>query len=93
MLENVPGNGAVLIGEGDLGQELGFPRQYDHPELLSAMAEVVDICKRHDTVVGHPHANAGNMQELMDQGYRFLMSAPGRHTNDLDKGLELAGRG
>jgi len=29
----------------------------------------------------------------MDQGYRFLMSAPGRHTNDLDKGLELAGRG
>ena len=38
MLENVPGIGAVLIGEGDLGQELGFPRQYDHPELLSAMA-------------------------------------------------------
>ena len=92
MLENVPGIGAVLIGEGDMGQELGFPRQYDHPELLSAMAEVVEICKRHDVIVGHPHANAGNMQELMDQGYRFLMSAPGRHYNDLEKGLELAGR-
>ena len=49
--------------------------------------EVVDICKRHDVIVGHPHANAGNMQELMDQGYRFLMSAPGRHYNDLEKGL------
>ena len=61
--------GAVLIGEGDLGQELGFPRQYDHPELLSAMAQVVDICKQHETIVGHPHATASNMQDLMDQAY------------------------
>ncbi len=92
MLENVPGIGAVLIGEGDLGQELGFPRQYDHPALLEAMAEIVDTCKRHNTIVGHPHANSGNMQDLMDRGYRFLMAAPGRHYNDLDKGLELSGR-
>lgn len=92
MLENVPGIGAVLIGEGDLGQELGFPRQYDHPELLNAMAQVVDICKRHDTIVGHPHATAGNMQQLMDQGYRFLMAAPARTYHDLEKGLELSGR-
>ncbi len=92
MLENVPGIGAVLIGEGDLGQELGFPRQYDQPELLSAMAEVVDICKRHDTIVGHPHATAANMQDLMDQGYRFLMAAPARTYHDLEKGLELDGR-
>jgi 4-hydroxy-2-oxoheptanedioate aldolase len=92
MLENVPGIGAVLIGEGDLGQELGFPRQYDHPELLSAMAQVVDICKQHDTIVGHPHATASNMQDLMDQGYRFLMAAPARTYHDLEKGLELSGR-
>jgi 4-hydroxy-2-oxoheptanedioate aldolase len=92
MLENVPGIGAVLIGEGDLGQELGFPRQYDHPELLSAMAQVVDICTRHDIIVGHPHATAGNMQDLMDQGYRFLMAAPARTYHDLEKGLELDGR-
>ncbi len=92
MLKSVPGIGAILIGEGDLGQELGFPRQYDHPELLNAMSEVLDICKRHDVIVGHPHANAGNMQDLMEQGYRFLMSAPGRHYKDLEKGLELASR-
>src|SRR5690606_12215034 len=33
MLKEVPGIGAILIGEGDLSQELGIPRQYDHPEL------------------------------------------------------------
>lgn len=92
MLENVPGIGAVLIGEGDLGQELGFPRQYDHPALLDAMAQVVDICKRHDVIVGHPHATSANMQDLMDQGYRWLMAAPARTYTDLEKGLELAGR-
>lgn len=91
--KNVPGIGAILIGEGDLGQELGFPRQYDHPALLEAMAEIVAICKEHDVIVGHPHAGPGNMQDLMDQGYRFLMSAPGRTFDGLDKGLELTGRG
>jgi hypothetical protein len=31
ILKEVPGVGFVLIGEGDLSQEMGFPRQYDHP--------------------------------------------------------------
>ncbi len=30
ILKNVPGIGAILIGEGDLSQELGYPRQYEH---------------------------------------------------------------
>jgi len=92
MLENVPGIGAVLIGEGDLGQELGFPRQYDHPALLEAIAEIVSICKEHDIVVGHPHADTGNMQRLLDEGFRFIMSVPGRSYAGLEKGLELTGR-
>ena len=92
MLENVPGIGAVLIGEGDLGQELGFPRQYDHPALLEAIAEIVSICKEHDIVVGHAHADTGNMQRLLDEGFRFIMSVPGRSYAGLEKGLELTGR-
>jgi 4-hydroxy-2-oxoheptanedioate aldolase len=32
MLKNVPGIGVVLIGEGDLSQELGFPRQTHDPQ-------------------------------------------------------------
>jgi 4-hydroxy-2-oxoheptanedioate aldolase len=37
ILTKVKGIGAILIGEGDLGQELGYPRQYDHPELRKWM--------------------------------------------------------
>jgi 2-keto-3-deoxy-L-rhamnonate aldolase RhmA len=31
MLQEVPGIGVILIGEGDLSQELGHPREYEHP--------------------------------------------------------------
>jgi len=60
MLKKVPGIGAILIGEGDLSQELGFPRQYEHPKVLEAMAHVVATCKANNVVVGHPHVEAGN---------------------------------
>ncbi len=93
ILNNVPGIGAILIGEGDLSQELGHPRQYDHPSVLEAMAEVVAVCKAHDVPVGHPHVNAANAERILGEGYRFLMSAPARTTPGLDKGLELSGRG
>ena len=92
ILENVPGIGAILIGEGDLGQELGYPRQYDHPALLEAIAEIVAVSHEHGVIVGHPHANAGNMQRLLDEGFRFLMTATARSDTDLEKGLELTGR-
>jgi 4-hydroxy-2-oxoheptanedioate aldolase len=45
ILKNVPGIGAVLIGEGDLSQELGYPRQYEHKVVLDAMAQIVSTCK------------------------------------------------
>ena len=38
--EKVPGIGAVLIGEGDLSQELGHPREYDHPEVVEAIVRI-----------------------------------------------------
>jgi 4-hydroxy-2-oxoheptanedioate aldolase len=92
ILKNVPGIGAILIGEGDLGQELGYPRQYDHPKLLEQMARVVKTCQEHNVVVGHPHVEVGNAERILKEGYRFLMAAPTRSYAHLDKARELAGR-
>jgi len=92
ILQNVPGIGVVLIGEGDLSQELGLPRQYEHPVVLEAMAEIVNICQKNNVAVGHPHVNAQNVQRLLEQGYTFLMAAPVRSTPGMDKGLEILGR-
>ena len=76
ILKNVPGIGFILIGEGDLSQELGFPRQYEHPEVQDAMRKIADTCKKHNVVVGNPHVTAKNHKRLLDEGYRFLMAAP-----------------
>src|SRR5581483_1469490 len=92
MLKNVPGIGAVLIGEGDLSQELGYPRQYEHKVVLDAMAQIVDTCKEANVVVGHPHVEAGNAERIVKQGYRFLMCAPVRSYGHLDKARALTGR-
>jgi len=91
ILANVPGVGFILIGEGDLSQELGFARQYDHPEVRDAMARIVATCKKHDVPVGNPHVNSKNVDRLLAEGYRFLMSAPSRSYGVVGEGRELAG--
>jgi 4-hydroxy-2-oxoheptanedioate aldolase len=92
ILKDVPGVGAVLIGEGDLSQELGYPRQYEHPVVLEAMAEIVNTCKKNKVAVGHPHMTAGNVERLLSEGYTFMMTAVSRSTPGLDKALKLTGR-
>lgn len=92
MLKNVPGIGAILIGEGDLSQELGLPRQYEHKTVLDAMAQIVATCKKHNVVVGHPHVEAGNAERIIREGYRYLMCSAPRSFATLEKARGLAGR-
>jgi 4-hydroxy-2-oxoheptanedioate aldolase len=91
MLANVPGIGFCLIGEGDLSQALGYPRQYEHPEVVDAMRRIAETCHKHNVPVGNPHTNAKNVERLLQEGYRFLMSAPTRSYGVVGQGRELAG--
>ena len=91
MLANVPGIGFCLIGEGDLSQALGYARQYEHPEVLGAITKIVETCHKHKVVVGNPHTGAKNVERLIGEGYRFLMSAPSRSYGVVGQGRELAG--
>ena len=92
ILKSVPGIGLVLIGEGDLSQNLGYPRQYDHPAVVEAMTAIRRICGEHGVPCGHPHADADNARRLVDDGYRFLMTAPSRSLAGLDACRALTGR-
>jgi hypothetical protein len=93
MLKNVPGIGCILIGEGDLSQELGYPRQYEHKTVLEWMKRVVDTCKKHNVVVGHPHVEQGNAERIIKEGYRFLMCAPVQSFGAPRSGAEAYGTG
>jgi 4-hydroxy-2-oxoheptanedioate aldolase len=92
MLREVPGIGVVLIGEGDLSQDLGFPRQYDHPTVAAAIGEILSICKEAGVPCGHPHVDARNVERLLEQGFRWLMASPERSLHALELGRKTAGR-
>jgi 4-hydroxy-2-oxoheptanedioate aldolase len=92
ILDEVPGIGVVLVGEGDLSQDLGFPRQYEHPTVAAAIDEVVAICKEKGVVCGHPHVDSKNVEQVLEKGFRWLMASPERSFNALNSGLKLSGR-
>jgi len=92
ILREVPGIGVVLLGEGDLSQELGYPRQYEHPVVLEWIARAVAACREAGVVAGHPHVDGANVARVLNEGFRFLMTAPVRTYGALDAGRALAGR-
>lgn len=93
MLAEVPGIGVVLIGEGDLSQELGHPRDYDHPAVADAIGSIVAICKEYNVPCGHPHPDGNNLERLVAAGFRFLMPSAPRSFALLDRARQLTGRG
>ena len=92
MLEEVPGIGVVIIGEGDLSQDLGYPRQYDHPSVTAAIDEILAICKQCNVPCGHPHVDSGNIETLLQKGFRYLMPAPVYSYAALELGRKISGR-
>jgi 4-hydroxy-2-oxoheptanedioate aldolase len=92
ILQQVPGIGGVLIGEGDLSQELGVPRQYEHPRVVEAMDQILATCARYNVPCGHPHVTTANVEKVLGQGFRWLMPAPVRSFTALEQGLKASGR-
>jgi len=75
MLANVPGIGAVLIGEGDLSQQLGYPRQYEPQGSPRRHVRNCLDCKKYDVVVGHPRVEMENMARVVPKAYLSLARA------------------
>ena len=92
MLEAVPGIGVVIVGEGDLSQDLGYPRQYDHPTVAGAIDEILAICKQRNVPCGHPHVGTGNIETLLQKGFRYLTPAPVYSYAALELGRKVSGR-
>jgi 4-hydroxy-2-oxoheptanedioate aldolase len=92
MLKNVPGIGVVMVGEGDLSQEMGIPRQTDHKIMMELKAEVLAICKQHNVIAAHPHVEAYNAEQVIAEGWRYLCCAAPRSFAHLDKARGIAGR-
>ena len=92
ILEQVPGIGVIFTGEGDLSQELGFPRQYDHPEVLAGVQEILDVCKAHNIPNGWFHTTLDNVEQKVADGYRLFIAGSSRSYAVLHKGRAVSNR-
>lgn len=85
----VPGVGAIMIGEGDLSQNLGFPRQYEQPEVVAAKLEILGKAKAAGVRIAHPHVTGANVAEVIEQGFDILFTQPSRNYATLEKARDL----
>jgi 4-hydroxy-2-oxoheptanedioate aldolase len=85
----VPGVGAIMIGEGDLSQQLGYPRQYDHPVVAEAKRTILAAAKKAGVRIAHPHVTSGNVAEVISEGYDILFTSPSRSYATLEKAKSL----
>jgi 4-hydroxy-2-oxoheptanedioate aldolase len=51
----------------------------------------VRTCKKYNVPVGQPHVNGKNLERVLQEGYRFLMSSPVKSYGVIEKGRELTG--
>jgi 4-hydroxy-2-oxoheptanedioate aldolase len=72
ILDQVPGIGAILIGEGDLSRDLGVPRQYDSPLLMSHIDEALKACQERGVPCGLPHQTADRVLSTLEKGFRWV---------------------
>lgn len=86
---SVPGIGAVLVGNYDLSTSLGVFGNVTGDEVNEAIERVVAACNARGIAVG---ITAGDIEQRVRDGFRFL-NVGWRHSEaDLERGLEAAGR-
>lgn len=78
---SVEGLKAVFLGISDLSRVLGYPFQYEHPEVWRMIDKIVAICEKRGIVCGGntgyefqtPETIAPRVCRLVDHGIRLIM--------------------
>jgi 2-keto-3-deoxy-L-rhamnonate aldolase RhmA len=77
-LENVeaiaatPGVDVLWVGHSDLSNALGIVGQFEHPEFITAIQRVADVCKKHGKLAGIQPGDLKQARRWMDLGYNMI---------------------
>ena len=75
-LISVPGLDAVLVGPHDLSINMGIPQQYDHPEFLQAVEQIIAVARSHGIGAGiHAWWSLDQVKKWMDMGLNLILYA------------------
>ena len=56
------------------------------------MAAIRRVCTEHNVPCGHPHVDEKNAQKVIEEGYRFIITAPLRSYPGLEACRKLTKR-
>jgi 4-hydroxy-2-oxoheptanedioate aldolase len=56
------------------------------------MKHILATCKKHGVGVGHPHVTSSNVERVLAEGYRLILSAPVRSYGAAQKALEIGAK-
>lgn len=90
---SVPGLRLAMIGVTDMAKEMGFPLQYEHPDVWAMVDRIVALGKKYDVLVGANTGYASASLEGQADRVRSLAShgASFVQTQTLQFLLQLAG--
>ncbi len=71
-IASVPGVDVIWIGHYDLTVSMGIPAQFDHPDMLKAMDDLVAACKRHGVAPGFLPPSPEAAAHWISKGFRML---------------------
>jgi len=69
---SVPGVDVAWIGHYDLTVSMGFPAQFDHPDLLRAMDDLVHSCSKYGVAPGFLPATQESAAHWISKGFRMI---------------------
>ena len=69
---DTPGVDMVYVGPGDFSIEMGYPGEYDRPEVLGPMEEMLSMCRRHNVPFGTTASGVEAAGRWVSKGSRFF---------------------
>lgn len=69
----IPGIDLALVGTQDLAHSMGFPGEFDRPELREALGRVRTLCKERGIATAGALTKPEQMRAVIDSGARYIL--------------------
>jgi 2-keto-3-deoxy-L-rhamnonate aldolase RhmA len=69
---SIPGVSAVFVGPNDLTVTMGIPDEYDHPDFVAILQQIIDVAAKHRVAAGCHFSRLEQAQRTIQQGARFV---------------------
>jgi 2-keto-3-deoxy-L-rhamnonate aldolase RhmA len=70
---SIPGVHGVFVGPNDLTVNMGIPNEYDHPQLIAVLQQIIDTANMHHVAAGCWFGDEAQAVRTIRQGARLVV--------------------